>query len=70
MSTKEQIVSLLDSVPEDDLRSGLIFVQGLAIPRQDYVEYALDEADAYAETNTVYYTRDEFNEKIRRRYHD
>ena len=70
MSTKEQIVSLLDSVPEDDLRSVLIFVQGLAIPRQDYVEYALDEADAYAETNTVYCTRDEFNEKVRRRYHD
>jgi hypothetical protein len=70
MSTREQIVSLLDSVPEDDLRSVLILVQGLAIPHEDYVERALDEADAFAETNTVYYTRDEFNERIRGRYHD
>ena len=45
MSTKEQIVSLLDSVPEYDLRSVLILVQGLAMPNDGYIEQALDEAD-------------------------
>ena len=69
MSTREQIVTLLDSVPEYDLRSVLILVQGLASTHEDYVERALDEADAFAESNSVYFSREVFNERIRRRYH-
>ena len=68
MSEREQIISLLDRVPEYDLRSVLILVRGLASSHEDYVEHALDEADAFAETNSVFYSHDEFHELMRRKY--
>jgi len=68
MSVKDQIVSLLDAVPENDLRSVLILVQGLSLSHEDYVEKALDEADEFARTNSIFYSQEEFHDIMRRRY--
>ena len=67
MSTKEQIVTLLDSVPESDLRSVLILVQGLAVSYDDFVEQALDEADYEADHTDMRMTHEEVFGSIRER---
>ena len=68
MSTREEIQSLLDKLPDEELSRILILLRNGLEDFHDYTERLLDEADEFARTNTVYYSREELHRRMKEKY--
>lgn len=65
MSEREQAEMLLENVPEQNLHIVIALMRELT-GYEDYVEYALDEADYLAEHSTERLTHEEVFNDLRR----
>ena len=67
MSAREEIQMLLDKTPDEELPRLLVLLRDWKEEHDD-TERFLDEADEFARTNTVFYSREELHQRMKEKF--